>query len=132
MTFTAVVTQRGNSATKTVTRAGRVEAKSYALSHWVHFNAGSTTVTRAEGRYLESVRTKITGATRVTCTGHAAESTRARSVAAAKKRAAAACGALTKNSRAKTVIRTVVEKAATKATATAKARQRRVDVTITN
>ena len=131
MTFTADVIQRDLAGTRSASAATVVEAKRYRLGRAVRFGPDSSTVTDAD--YLTTANRKLQDGVRITCAGHADRREHAPRKLAVL-RAKAACAVIAQGLGADVSTSGRVEKHPTgdDDTPAARARNRRVVVTVTN
>jgi outer membrane protein OmpA-like peptidoglycan-associated protein len=133
--FTAAVSLRGHTGTLSTHATTTVLAKRFRLARSVRFSTDSDTVGPADTRYLKSVRGKLTAAKVITCVGHADSRGSAKdALALGNHRAKAACAILAHGLHAKIHTASRGEKAPTgkNNTDAGRARNRRVDITISN
>jgi outer membrane protein OmpA-like peptidoglycan-associated protein len=135
ITFTAVVTVRGRTGSISTHASSTVLATTFTLVRSVRFTTDSHTVGAADAAYLRSVRGKLGTAKIITCVGHADSRGSAKAaLTLGSKRAAAACAIIAKGLHAAVHLVSKGEKApiGKNNTPAGRARNRRVDVTITN
>jgi CshA-type fibril repeat protein len=136
ISFAAVLTQVGHSTTTTLKRSTIVLAKSFNLPRSIRFSERSREINLADVAYLKTIRGKLTGASTISCVGHAESmGGDAFTLALALARAKNVCALLVASGLSAEVRTSGVvhqEPTGKNDTEANRARNRRVDVTIIN
>jgi CshA-type fibril repeat protein len=134
MAFAAVLSQRDHTGTASIRDATTVLARTFALPRVIGFGTGSAKVGPADARYLNTVRSQLSGATAITCTGHADRRDGPAPGALAARRATAACAILARQLGIAVHIVSHRDQAPSgnQDTPAARARDRRVEISVVN
>ena len=132
-TFSTELIQRDQAGSTSAKDATNLVAQSYDLPRTITFDVDSSAVDHDDAAYLSTANDKITGARSVTCVGHADSRESARATLGLR-RARTTCAALAQGLNATVHTSGTVDQhpVGEHNTPTLRARNRRVDVTITN